>query len=130
MALHPISIAGREVGTKRPCFIIAEAGVNHNGSLSAARQLIDVAVRAGADAVKFQTFKAERLATPDAPKAEYQLRNTGATESQYEMLQRLELSEEAHRELMAYCRERGILFMSTPFDEGSADFLDELGVAV
>ena len=130
MALQTINIAGREVGRERPCFIIAEAGVNHNGSLSAARQLIDVAVRAGADAVKFQTFKAERLATPDAPKAEYQLRSTGAAESQFEMLQRLELSEEAHQELMAYCQERGILFMSTPFDEGSADFLDELGVAV
>lgn len=130
MALHPISIAGREVGPGRPCFIIAEAGVNHNGSLETARQLIDVAVSARADAVKFQTFKAERLATPDAPKAEYQLLNASATESQYEMLQRLELSEEAHLELMAYCQERGILFMSTPFDEESADFLDELGMAV
>lgn len=130
MALPTISIAGREVGTNSPCFIIAEAGVNHNGSLESARQLIDIAVRAGADAVKFQTFKAERLATPDAPKAQYQLRNTGAEETQYEMLQRLELSEEAHRELMAYCLEQGILFMSTPFDEESADFLDELGVAV
>jgi N-acetylneuraminate synthase len=92
--------------------------------------LVDVAVQAGADAVKFQTFKAERLATPDAPKAEYQLRNNGASESQYEMLQRLELSQEAHRDLMTYCSERGILFMSTPFDEESADFLDQLGVAV
>lgn len=130
MALHPISIAGRNVGPNHPCFIIAEAGVNHNGSLESARQLIDVAVQAGADAVKFQTFKAERLATPDAPKAEYQLRNTGGTESQYEMLQRLELSEDAHRDLLTYCQERGILFMSTPFDEGSADFLDELNIAV
>jgi N-acetylneuraminate synthase len=130
MALQTINIAGREVGMGHPCFIIAEAGVNHNGSLEAARQLIDVAVAAGADAVKFQTFRAERLATPDAPKAEYQLRNTGEAESQYEMLKRLELSEDAHRELVAYCAERGILFMSTPFDEGSADFLDALGVAV
>ena len=130
MALHPININGREVGPGRPCFIIAEAGVNHNGSLETARRLIDVAVLAGADAVKFQTFKAERLATPDAPKAEYQLRTTGAAESQFEMLQRLELSHEAHRELMPYCAERGILFMSTPFDEESADFLDELGVPV
>jgi N-acetylneuraminate synthase len=130
MALQTISIAGREVGLGHPCFIIAEAGVNHNGSLDSARQLIDIAVEAGADAVKFQTFKAERLATPDAPKAEYQLRNTGEAESQYEMLQRLELSEDAHRDLMAYCAKRGILFMSTPFDEGSADFLDEIGLAV
>src|SRR4051812_20100257 len=113
MALHPINIAGREVGPGRPCFIIAEAGVNHNGSLETARRLIDVAAVAGADAVKFQTFKAERLATPDAPKAEYQLRATGAAESQFEMLRRLELSPEAHRELMLYCSEQGILFMST-----------------
>lgn len=130
MALHPISIAGLEVGTDRPCFIIAEAGVNHNGSLERARQLVDVAVEAGANAVKFQTFKAERLATLDAPKAAYQLRNTGAAETQYEMLQRLELSQAAHPDLMNYCSERGILFMSTPFDEESADFLDELGVVV
>lgn len=130
MALPTINIAGREVGSGHSCFIIAEAGVNHNGSLEAARQLIDVAADAGADAVKFQTFRAERLATIDAPKAEYQLRNTGEAETQFEMLKRLELSEDAHRELMAYCAERGILFMSTPFDEASADFLDELGVAV
>lgn len=130
MALRPINIAGREVGPGRQCFIIAEAGVNHNGSLEHARQLVEVAVRAGADAVKFQTFKAERLVTLDAPKAAYQLRNTGAAESQYEMLKRLELSQEAHLDLMNYCSEHGILFMSTPFDEESADFLDELGVAV
>jgi N,N'-diacetyllegionaminate synthase len=130
MTLRPINIAGREVGPGRSCFIIAEAGVNHNGSVERARQLIEVAVQAGADAVKFQTFRAERVVTPDAPKAAYQLRNTGIVESQYEMLRRLELPQEAHRELMSYCSEHGILFMSTPFDEDSADFLDELGIAV
>ncbi|MDT4969343.1 MAG: N,N-diacetyllegionaminate synthase [Acidobacteriota bacterium] len=130
MALRPISIAGREVGPGHSCFVIAEAGVNHNGSLESALQLVDVAVQAGADAIKFQTFKAEHLVTSDAPKAAYQLRNTGTTESQYEMLLGLELSHEAHRVLMSYCSQRDILFMSTPFDEESADFLDELGVPV
>ena len=125
-----VQIAGRKVGAHAPCFIIAEAGVNHDGSLERARRLVDVAWASGADAVKFQTFKADRLVTLDAPKAEYQLRNTGADESQYEMLRRLELTEDAHLELMGYCSAKGILFMSTPFDEESADFLDEIGVAV
>ena len=125
-----LEFAGRKVGPGLPCFVIAEAGVNHNGDVEIARQLVDVALQAGADAVKFQTFKAERLAMPTAPKAEYQLQTTGATESQCEMLRRLELSAEAHRNVMAYCRKEGILFMSSPFDEESADFLAELGVAV
>ena len=125
-----VDIADRKVGPGQPCFIIAEAGVNHNGSLELARQLVEVAARAGADAVKFQTFKAARLVTPDAPKADYQLQTTDAAESQYDMLRQLELSPEAHKELMAYCQRQGILFMSTPFDEESADFLADLGVAV
>ncbi len=125
-----IDIAGRQVGLGRPCFVIAEAGVNHNGSLEMARQLVDVAVQAGADAVKFQTFKTERLVASDAPKADYQLQTTGTAESQYDMLQRLELAPEAHQELMAYCQKRDILFMSTPFDEESTDLLAGLGIAV
>lgn len=125
-----LEIGTRRVGPQHPCFIIAEAGVNHNGNLELARQLIDVAVRAGADAVKFQTFKAERIAVPDAPKAKYQLYATDGSESQLEMLRRLELSEGAHKELSAYCQRREILFMSAPFDEESADFLAELGVLV
>lgn len=125
-----IEIGDRAVGVGRPTFIIAEAGVNHNGNIGMARQLVDEAVKAGADAVKFQTFKAERLVTPDAPKAEYQKSTTGANESLFEMLRQLELSPEAHRDLMAYCKEKGILFMSTPFDEESADLLGDLGVAV
>jgi len=125
-----ISIAGRKVGPGQPCFIIAEAGVNHNGQIELARRLVDAAVEAGADAVKFQTFKAERLVTEEAPKAAYQQKTTGSEESQQAMLRRLELSEEAHRELLAYCRERGVLFMSSPFDEERADFLERLGVAV
>ena len=123
-----LEFGGREIGTGQPCFIVAEAGVNHNGDLDMAQQLVEVAGRAGADAVKFQTFKAERLVTLNARKAEYQQQTTGAEESQYDMLHRLELSTEAHQDLIARCREQGILFMSTPFDEKSADVLETLGV--
>ena len=101
--------------TKRT-FIIAEAGVNHNGSLETARRLIDCAVVAGADAVKFQTFKAERLVSSSAPKAEYQLKTTTGGESQLEMLKALELDERSHRILIEHCKKCGIQFLSTPFD--------------
>jgi N-acetylneuraminate synthase len=124
----PVEIAGRMIGPGYSCFIIAEAGVNHNGSLEMARQLVDVAAKAGANAVKFQTFRADRVATPNAAKADYQLRTTASSESQLEMLRRLELPQQAHRALAESCHQRGILFMSTPFDEESADFLAELGV--
>ena len=122
-------IAGRKIGPGHPCFVIAEAGVNHNGDLELAKQLVDVATAAGADAVKFQTFKAERMVSAAAPKAEYQLQTTDASESQLEMLQRLELSPDFHRQLWVYCQERGLMFLSTPSDEISADLLDDLGVA-
>lgn len=125
-----IQIGKQEIGTGRSCFIIAEAGVNHNGDIHTAKRLVDVAVNAGADAVKFQSFNAEGVAAVDAPKAEYQHATTSASESQLDMLRRLELSVETHRELMAYCQERDILFMSTPFDEASADLLEELDVKV
>jgi N-acetylneuraminate synthase len=128
--VHYIDIARRQVGPNRPCFVIAEAGVNHNGDAKLARQLVDVAVQAAADAVKFQSFKAEGLVTRDAPKAEYQLRKTASTESQYEMLRGFELSDKAHYDLKRYCDEKGILLMSSPFDQERADFLDLLGVAV
>jgi N-acetylneuraminate synthase len=126
--MQPVSVSNRLIGPRQPVFVIAEAGVNHNGDLQLARQLIDVAVAAGADAVKFQTFQADRLVTPDAPKASYQVATTGAVESQLEMLRRLELSPEAHRELQTYSNEREIVFLSTPFDEEAADFLDQLNV--
>lgn len=125
-----IIIGNRKIGKEHPCFIIAEAGVNHNGDIKIAKRLIDVAVTAGADAVKFQTFRAEKVVTPDAPKAEYQIRTTGRRESQLEMLKKLELPLWAFQELQDYCRQKGILFMSTPFDEECADFLDEMGVPV
>ena len=109
-------------------FIIAEVGVNHNGSLNLAKKLVDVAVECGVDAVKFQTFKASRLVTKQAKQADYQTENTGKQESQFDMLQRLELSEENHHELVAYCHQKNIEFMSTPFDLQSICFLNQLGV--
>lgn len=111
-------------------FIIAEAGVNHNGDINMAKQLVDVAADAGADAVKFQTFKADQMVTPHAPKAEYQKQTTDAGESQHQMLRRLELSPEAHRQLLTRCAAKNILFLSTPFEEESADFLEALGVTM
>lgn len=125
-----ITVGARQIGPHQPCFIIAEVGVNHNGNPELAFQLVDVAVQAGADAVKFQTFKADSLVTPEAPKADYQKQTTEAAESQYEMLRRLELSAETHHNLVAYCCQKNIIFMSTPFDEESADFLDSLGMVI
>ncbi len=125
-----IDMAGQNKCPQQPCFIIAEAGVNHNGKLDMAHKLIDVAVQAGADAVKFQTFKAAKMISPLAPKANYQLRTTGNKESQLEMIKRLELPYNKFRELYDHCQEKDILFMSTPFDEESAEFLDDLGVEV
>lgn len=108
-------------------YFIAEAGVNHNGSIETAEKLIDVAVESGADAVKFQTFTADRLVTKDATKAEYQTETTGEG-SQYEMLKQYEIDRSAHERLIAYCDERDITFLSTPFDPDSADMLADLGV--
>src|SRR5437588_5145877 len=106
-------------------YVIAEAGVNHNGDLDLALALVDAAQEAGADAVKFQTFKATNLLTQDAPKANYQKRGTGGGESQYAMLKRLELSAPAHRDLLARCAHGNLEFLSSPFDQESLDFLVE-----
>jgi N-acetylneuraminate synthase len=108
--------------------IIAEAGVNHNGSLDLALALVDAASDAGADIVKFQTFVADRLASRAAPKADYQLATTDAAESQHAMLRRLELTEAMHVRLIERCAQRGIEFLSTPFDEHSLDLLVGFGV--
>jgi N,N'-diacetyllegionaminate synthase len=110
--------------------IIAEAGVNHNGDIALAKQLIDVALEAGADLVKFQTFSADRLATKNAKKADYQISATGQAESQYEMLRRLELNPQMHSELLAYCDSRNIEFFSTAFDIESVDLLVSLGTSL
>jgi len=111
-------------------FIIAEAGVNHNGSLEMAFKMIDVAVAAGADAVKFQTFKAEKVIAVNAPKAGYQKETTGSDESQLEMVKKLELDETAHIQLYQYCQYKGIQFLSTPFDLESIDLLSRLGLEI
>ena len=111
-------------------FIIAEAGVNHNGNISIAKKMIDAASNSGADAVKFQTFKAESLATKYAPKASYQKKGTDILESQFDMLRKLELNEAAHKSLMKYCKKKRIMFMSTPFDLESIDLLSKLGFSV
>jgi N,N'-diacetyllegionaminate synthase len=108
--------------------IIAEAGVNHNGDIQQAKRLIDAAADAGADYVKFQTFKAAKLVTKSAARADYQNDNTGDEDSQYEMLKKLELSEDVHQELMDYCDSRSIQFLSTGFDLDSLDFLNTLGI--
>lgn len=108
--------------------IIAEAGVNHNGDMELAKRLIDVAAQAGADLVKFQTFTADRLATPQAPKAEYQNLGPDTSGSQHQMLKRLELSREMHEQLIDYCQSAGIGFFSTGFDDTSNDMLLELGL--
>lgn len=111
-------------------FVIAEAGVNHNGNIEIAKKLIDSASAAGADAVKFQTFRAESLVCKTAKKAEYQLGVTDRSETQYDMLKKLELTEQMHKELMEYCAKKKIMFLSTPFDIGSVKLLSKLGMQI
>ena len=118
------------IGNGYPIFFIAEAGVNHNGKLDLGFQLIDNAVEAGADAVKFQTFKTENIIIPDAPKSTYHVETTGGDRDQtwFELLKTQEMSKVMHIELIEYCNKKGIIFLSTPYDEESADLLQELGV--
>jgi len=123
-----IKIADRIIGNGNRCFIIAEAGVNHNGQLDLALKLVDAAQQAGADAVKFQTFRAEDVVSPIAPKADYQVANTQSNESQLEMVRELELTFDEFRRVYEYCQQRNMLFLSTPFDTASVNFLDELGM--
>ena len=111
-------------------FIIAEAGVNHNGSIELAFKLIDAAVEAGVDAVKFQTFKAENLVSKNTQKAEYQKQTTNPLESQLDMLKKLELDVDVHKKLIKYCNAKGIMFLSSPFDHDSIDLLNELGLKI
>ena len=111
-------------------FIIAEAGVNHNGSIELAQKLIDVAVEAGADAVKFQTFKTENLVSKNAQKASYQKETTHREESQFDMIKKLELDIDTHRELIKYCKSKNIVFLSTPFDLDSIKLLSDLGLEI
>jgi N-acetylneuraminate synthase len=113
----------QQKNNQNSCYIIAEAGVNHNGSIEMAKQLVDVAADAGADAVKFQTFKAEKVISKYAPKADYQKKTTAENESQLDMVKKLELDEDAHYILIEHCHSRNIEFLSTPFDFDSIDLL-------
>ena len=111
-------------------FIIAEAGVNHNGDILIAKKLVDAAKEAGADAIKFQTFKAENMVSRYAQKAEYQKKTTLKDESQFEMIKKLELNREEHKELISYCKKKNLLFLSSAFDLASIDLLNELGLEI
>lgn len=124
-----VEIGGRRVGSGEPCFIIAEAGVNHNGDMDLAHRLIDAAAGAGADAVKFQAFVTEELVTAAAPKAGYQLATTSGGGDQFSMLKALELTGAQLDALRRHCDTRGVVFLCTPYDVPSADMLDRLGVA-
>jgi N-acetylneuraminate synthase/N,N'-diacetyllegionaminate synthase len=126
--MHMLTIGKHIIGGGNPAFIIAEAGVNHNGDVSRAHDLIDAAADAGADAVKFQTFSPRMIAAPEAERAAYQIAAMDEGGSQLDMLEKLVLPAEAYPGLMQHADERGLVFLSTPFDAGSADFLDELGL--
>ncbi len=121
-----IQIANRFIGENEPCFIIAEAGVNHNGSFEMAKKLVDAAKEAGVDAVKFQTFKSENIVTKNIMIAEYQKKNTGKNETQIEMLKRLELKYDDFKKLKEYCDYQKIIFMSTAHTADAIDFLDNI----
>lgn len=123
-----IKVGDKFIGDGYPCFIIAEAGVNHNGDVSLAKEMVDKAVEAGVDAIKFQTFKSEKLVTKYASMAKYQKENIGEEDSQFNMLKKLELSFEEFIELKDYCNDKSIIFMSTPFDIDSAEFLNSMGM--
>jgi len=125
---HEVPIGQLKIGPTQPCFVIAEAGVNHNGDLEMAFRLVDAAVRAEAHAVKFQTFVSEQVVSVAAPKATYQLETTGTRETQLEMVKKLEFPPSVFKDIQAYCHSVGIMFLSTPFEESSADVLDALAV--
>ena len=127
--MKTIRIGRKEIGEGKPCFVIAEAGVNHNGKVSIAKKLVDAAVQARADAVKFQSFKTEELVEKGTAKPAYQSKALGKKISQDEMIKSLELKEKDFRELLGYCKRKGIIFLSTPFDFESADMLEKIGVS-
>jgi N-acetylneuraminate synthase/N,N'-diacetyllegionaminate synthase len=123
-----VIVSGREIGDGAPCFVIAEAGVNHNGDVELAHRLVDAAAAAGADAVKFQAFRADGVAAETAPTADYQRRAAGAV-SQLELLRGLELDATAFAALKLHAEERALVFIATPFDDASVELLDRLDVA-
>lgn len=128
MDIAPFKIKDKTIGPGHPVFIIAEIGVNHNGDVDLALEMISEAAKAGADCVKFQTFKADRVVIKTAPKADYQLLVTDKTESQLEMLRKLELPSDAYKRIIAHCENENVIFMSTPYNIEDVDFLDDLGV--
>tara|TARA_B100000965_G_scaffold402937_1_gene429985 strand:- start:881 stop:1948 length:1068 start_codon:yes stop_codon:yes gene_type:complete len=125
-----LKIGNRSIGPNSPVFFIAEAGVNHNGSLSLAFKLVDVAKKSGADAVKFQTFKTDNLILPNAPKSKYHIETTGSSKKQtwYNLLKTQEMSYEMHYKIINYCKKKEIIFLSTPYDEESVDMLEKFKV--
>lgn len=125
-----IKAGKKKIGQGEPVFIIAEAGVNHNGDIKLAKKMVRVAKDCGADAIKFQTFKAENLNTKTAPKSRYHIETTGSRQSWFDLLKSQELDKRAHEILIKYSKELGIMFLSTPYDEESADLLDELDVPI
>lgn len=128
--MKEIRVANKIIGKNHPCFIIAEAGVNHNGNLELAKRLVDIAFKAGADAVKFQTYITENLQFKGTTKPKYQDCVVGQTIDYFDLLKRLELSFKEQEIIARYCDEKGIIFLSTPYDRDSVDFLDEtIGVA-
>ena len=129
--MKEFKIEDKILGDGHPVFFIAEAGVNHNGSIELGKKLVDIAAEAGADAVKFQTFITDNIITPEAPKSTYHIETTGDDSSQtwYDLLKTQEMSKQMHVELINYCQKVGIIFLSTPYDAESVDLLDELGVA-
>ncbi len=122
------TIGSFEISQASPTFIIAEAGVNHGGDLDLAKRLIDIAAEAGVDGVKFQAFRTENLILSNVEKAPYQKNTTAASESQFDMLKKLELKTEGYLELKAYCESKNLIFLITPFDEQSLEELEEVGV--
>ncbi len=123
---HVLTIKDKEISKSSPTFIIAEAGVNHGGDINLAKKMIDLASNSKVDAIKFQTFKSEELILENIEKAPYQQKTTGSTESQIDMLKKLEVTKEQNLELKSYCDNKNIIFLTTPFDEKSLDELDEL----
>ena len=128
--MKAIKIGNKNIGTGLPVFFIAEAGVNHNGSLKIALKMVDVAKNCGADAIKFQSFKTENLILPQAPKSKYHIETTGSDKKQtwFNLLKTQELSFEMHKKIIKYCKKRKIIFLSTPYDEESVDMLEKLNV--
>ena len=127
--LNPISISNQIISLDSPVFIVAEIGVNHNGDFDIAMQLINHAIACGVDCIKFQTFKAERVVTPSAPKAQYQLGTTDQGESQLDMLRKVELSADNHIKLKTAIENKKSIFLSTPYNIEDIEFLEKIGVA-